>query len=426
MIDQLLPALPGGTVVAGVAVANVELTNYLQPLVLALITLAGLTAGFFVVISGFEYMTSRGNPKRLEQAKRTLKNALLGLVLVIAASFIFNFLNSAYTSSTPIAQSIPPPLVEINEPLPEGLAGKILGTTADFLRHIITSAFDPFVDLVKYFSFKTPLVGSNPVVSKLWLATLGIANSLFVLVTILLGFRLMSTSVFGFEELSFKHLLPRLGLIFLAMNSSLFLIDIIISISNAMLNALWSATGVGDLWQTWQILGEGGSGASFVSLLLTTLFLVLSFMLLIYYVLRLVVIYLGAVLSPLIVLMQLLPFTKGFTTTAIRTYFYTIFILFVHGLILSLASGLLVSLSSNQVQSFGLLSLVIGIATLTLMLKTPKTIAKWCRVSYSIKPLKDLGSQLATGLTQGLEYARVVRMSNVTTEEEPIKGRDYV
>lgn len=427
MFEQLFSATIGGTAVGGLAVTNVQLTDFLQPLVQTLITLAGLTAGFFVVVAGLEYMTSRGNPKRLNHAKQTLKNAALGLLLVIAAAFIFNFLNTAYNTAAPIGQGMPPPIIEVSEPPTEGLAGKILATASDFFRHIIVSTFDPVIDLIRYLSFKTPLAGSNPVVSKLWLTVLGIANSLFILATVLLGLRLMSASTFGFDELSFRRLLPKLGLIFLVMNSSLLLIDIVISISNAMLDALMAATGVGDPWLTWQALAENGAAASFVSLLLTVLFLILGFGLLIYYVLRLVIIYLGAVLAPLIVLMQLLPFTKGFTLAAIRTYFYTIFVLFIHAVILSLATGLLASLASDQIHDQGLLTLIIGIATLTLMLKTPKTLAKWCRVSYSFKPIKNLGGQIASELSQGLEHARAVRLANMAVEENTIaKGGDYL
>ena len=427
MFEQLFSTLHGGTAVSGLAVVNVQLSDFLQPLVQALITLAGLTAGFFVVISGLEYMTSRGNPKRLNHAKRTLKNAVLGLLLVIAAAFIFNFLNTAYNTAAPIGQSMAPPIIAVSEPPPEGLAGKILITTSNLLRHIIISTFDPFINLIRYLSLETPLAGSNEVVIKLWLAVLGIANSLFILVTVLLGLRLMSASTFGFDELSLRRLLPRLGLIFLVMNSSLLLIDIIISISNAMLDALWAATGVGDPWLSWQALTENGAAANFVSLLLTVLFLILSFGLLVYYVLRLVVIYLGAVLAPLIVLMQLLPFTKGFTLAAIRTYFYTIFVLFIHAIILSLSAGLLASLTTKQIDDQGLLTLIIGIATLTLMLKTPKTIAKWCRVNYNFKPLKNLGGQIASELAQGLEHARAVRLANLAVDQgTSIEGKYYV
>ena len=132
-------------------------------------------------------------------------------------------------------------------------------------------------------------------------------------------------------------------------------------------------------------------------------------------------------LAPLIVLMQLLPFTKGFTLAAIRTYFYTIFILFIHAIILSLAAGLLSSLAADQVHDQGLLTAIIGIATLTLMLKTPKTIAKWCRVNYSFKPIKNLGAQIASELAQGLEHGRAARLANIALEEgATVKGGEYL
>ena len=111
-----------------------------------------------------------------------------------------------------------------------------------------------------------------------------------------------------------------------------------------------------------------------MSLLLTVLFLILGFGLLVYYVLEAGGhLFGGGACAPLIVLMQLLPFTKGFTLAAIRTYFYTIFVLFIHTIILSLAAGLLAShglRSDPRPRTAD--GLIIGIATLTLMLKTPR------------------------------------------------------
>ena len=83
-----------------------------------------------------------------------------------------------------------------------------------------------------------------------------------------------------------------------------------------------------------------------------------------------------------------------------------------------MSSGLLASLAAPQLPSSGLLTLVIGIAALTLMLKTPKTIAKWCRVGYSFKTFKNLGSDLAAGLSQSLEQARAVRLANAAAEAD--------
>jgi hypothetical protein len=53
----------------------------------------------------------------------------------------------------------------------------------------------------------------------------------------------MSASTFGFEEIEFKHLLPRIGLAFLGANVSLFLADYAIKASNALVSGVISATG---------------------------------------------------------------------------------------------------------------------------------------------------------------------------------------
>ena len=62
MLEQLSSALFGGIAVGGPAVVNTQLTDFLEPLIQALITLAGLTTGFFIVTAGIGYMTSAGQP----------------------------------------------------------------------------------------------------------------------------------------------------------------------------------------------------------------------------------------------------------------------------------------------------------------------------------------------------------------------------
>ena len=152
----------------------------------------------------------------------------------------------------------------------------------------------------------------------------------------------------------------------------------------------------------WAQYAQSGLEAELVSLLLMVIFVALSGFLLIYYLLRLMVLSLGAVLAPLVVLLQLLPVTKGITITAIKTYLMTIFILFIHAIILALATALAFGVP-NQEQP-GWLSLMIGIATLLLMLKAPKTISRWCQINVSLHGFKTLSSQLMTGVQAGVSH----------------------
>jgi len=78
---------------------------------------------------------------------------------------------------------------------------------------------------ISAFLTNTPALSTNSVVFNFWLVMMGITNSLFAIVIALLGFQVMSASTFGFEELTLKEILPRIGLAFLLANTSIFLID---------------------------------------------------------------------------------------------------------------------------------------------------------------------------------------------------------
>ena len=58
------------------------------------IHLAGVIAVGFVVYGGLQYMTSQGEPDRVEKAKNTLMNALIGLVIVIVAIPVVAFIGN--------------------------------------------------------------------------------------------------------------------------------------------------------------------------------------------------------------------------------------------------------------------------------------------------------------------------------------------
>ena len=108
----------------------------------------------------------------------------------------------------------------------------------------------------------------------------------------------MSAASLGFEELEFKHLLPRLGLTFLGMNVSIFAIDFIISLSNAMIGAIESAFNSLSVWDALKAVVSQAGGQGIVALLIMVVFLVLATILLVYYVMRIVTLYVGAILSP--------------------------------------------------------------------------------------------------------------------------------
>lgn len=64
--------------------------NFLQNAIQILVTFAGLLAAGFFVMGGIGYITSSGNPERLEGSKRTIIYSGLGLAISIGAFVLSN------------------------------------------------------------------------------------------------------------------------------------------------------------------------------------------------------------------------------------------------------------------------------------------------------------------------------------------------
>jgi len=73
--------------------------NFLKTIIQAIAGLAGLVATGFFVIGGFIYITSTGNPVKLEKAKRTLIFSGLGLIITVAAFVLTNIVTQLASSA---------------------------------------------------------------------------------------------------------------------------------------------------------------------------------------------------------------------------------------------------------------------------------------------------------------------------------------
>jgi TRAP-type C4-dicarboxylate transport system permease small subunit len=93
-----LPFIYVNTVLAapdGVA----QIDTFLRSIIQLLAGLAGLVASGFFVVGGYSYITSSGNPQRLDRAKRTITYAGLGLAITIAAFVISNIITTLATNA---------------------------------------------------------------------------------------------------------------------------------------------------------------------------------------------------------------------------------------------------------------------------------------------------------------------------------------
>lgn len=383
------------------AASNPEVAHFTQDSLTIIISLATLACVFFLIRGGYMYITSTGKPEALGEAKTTIQRALIGLAIVVGAAVFSSLLSGAFThpSAPGIGTSLN--LTPIAPAKDDGSLAKILlDAIAGFLQNIIQSATKPILDGITGFLTNTPMLATNSVVFNFWLIMTGITDSLFVLVIALLGFNVMSASTFGFEETSLKQLLPRIGLAFLLANMSIFLIDWVVQLCQVMVHAVLNATG--GLGQAWILNAFSPAGllsgtTALITLIFVIVFVLLAVILLLFYISRLIILAFGAVISPLVFLIWLLPRWTDFAEGLMRAYIVTIFTLFVHVVIIQLASAFLTV--PDQVGTNPLISILIGIAMLSILLKSTGTMMQLAMVSQTTGAFKKFGGQLLNVLT---------------------------
>jgi len=87
-VSLLLTLLWAGPAFAADDVGKVQ--NFITNIITVLVTLAGLVAVVFFVLGGFSYITSSGNPERLDRAKQTIMYSGIGLAVALAAYVLTN------------------------------------------------------------------------------------------------------------------------------------------------------------------------------------------------------------------------------------------------------------------------------------------------------------------------------------------------
>lgn len=378
------------------AAENSEIANFTNQTLQTLIVFASLGAVFFLVKGGYGYITSAGKPDSLEHAKHTIRNALIGLTFVIGAAVIQSLLMHAFNTPSANTDTNQISLTPIQSAEPSGgLTQVLIDAIVGVLQNIIQSATKPIVDGIISFLTTTPSIINNSVLFNFWLVILGITDSLFVLIIALLGFHFMSASTFGFDEIEFKHLLPRIGLAFLGANMSIFLVDWIVLSCNVLVKALLNATGgISGAWvlNAFDPTAISTGATPLITLIFMILFLIVSVVLLLMYISRLIIISVGAVLSPLIFLLWAVPKFADFAEISIKTYAVSVYTVFVHVVIIQLTSAFLTIPGQSGTNS--LISILVGVGMLFTLLKTPSTMMQLVQYTSSNGAFKKVGTRI--------------------------------
>lgn len=387
-----------------------EISSYTADTLKIITLIASASAVFFLLRGGYLYITSTGRPEALEEAKKTIRNALLGLVLVIAANGIVSLLQGALVGNSDSSTITNLPLTQIESVAPnEGLTQVLIDAVNGFIQNIVESSTKPVVDGIMTLLTTTPELLTNATIVKFWLIMLGITDTLFVLVVALLGLQFMSASTFGFEEIEFKHLLPRIGLAFLGTNVSLFLADYAVKTCNALVSGVISATGgLNHAWVTNAITLQNitTGTAPLITLIFLLLFLIVAIVLLLMYISRLIVIALGAVLSPFIFLLWTLPKTADFAEMAIKSYLVSVFMIFIHVVTIQLAGSFL---ALPEQTNNSLISIAVAIGLLLTLLKIPSFLMQLILFSRSVGTVKNMGSQIINVMSTDTAHKGTVR-----------------
>jgi hypothetical protein len=372
--------------------ASEALKSDISPLFSTIVIVAAVACLFFIIFGGYYYMTSAGNPDKLERAKKTLRNAIIGFVVILGAGGFVAIMQNAYTERAVQPANIPQ--VQAEEKPSSGI-DIVNESIKNFIESVIQSVGEPIIALIKEFTTATPLMAQNGSVFNLWLIIVAIVDVLFLIVVALIGFRIMSSSVVGLEDVDIRSIVPQIILTFILANLSIFAIDAIISLSNAMVHALLLGSSNDIIWKAITGLITGVAQLNIGVLIFIAIAVILAVLLAIFYIQRLIILYVGAVLSPLIVLLWLLPSFRDFAVTAAKTYIVTIFVLFVHIVVLMLAVSLFTAFMDDNQNAF--MSSLLAIATLLTLLKTSQAMNQLTMMSSGARGMKQLGETFVRG-----------------------------
>ena len=76
-----------------------QIQSFIQSVIQVMITLAGLIAVGFFIWGGFGYITSSGNPEKLDQSKKTVLYSAFGLAIVLGAFVLSSIVTQLATAA---------------------------------------------------------------------------------------------------------------------------------------------------------------------------------------------------------------------------------------------------------------------------------------------------------------------------------------
>ncbi len=76
---------------AGLGSGQAELPTIIGRVINVILGFLGIILLFYVLLAGFKWMTAGGNSKQTDEARDMIKNAVIGMVIIVAGFAISNF-----------------------------------------------------------------------------------------------------------------------------------------------------------------------------------------------------------------------------------------------------------------------------------------------------------------------------------------------
>jgi hypothetical protein len=92
--NRSLESTAGKTGHKGLSISNMEFAEIVGYTISFLLSLVGIVFLLLMIYSGLQWMTAAGNEDRVFKARDTIKNGLIGLVLIFSAYAITKFIGS--------------------------------------------------------------------------------------------------------------------------------------------------------------------------------------------------------------------------------------------------------------------------------------------------------------------------------------------
>jgi hypothetical protein len=258
------------------------------------------------------------------------------------------------------------------------------------LRDALVAFLQPAIAL--NFLVQTPPADTydNPVVLVLWSAVVAVADAALALIVLWGGYNAMLHEGIGARYHTARQVLPRVALAALAANLSLFFVQVLIDLNNA----LCGVPSVALREVVTLLLNRSDSGLAFGILFLA--FGVAALLLIVQMLVRLAMLDLLIVTAPLALLCWALPQTQAWSRLWTRAFLSTVFVQFLQVLTLSLG-GALIGIFRAESFFFGAMDLLIGLAAVYLALKVPGLLRSFGGPSAP-NPLSDAQGVAGTAL----------------------------